>query len=101
MVMGLGDLPPHLISAGTAIRSVVNQTSAAFAVALIGSVIAIRSPGVAAGLHDQGAYNTGFLVAALLVLGGLICALRLPRDLDDEPDPRDGRANLAAVVAME
>jgi EmrB/QacA subfamily drug resistance transporter len=78
MVAGLSELPPHLTTQGTAVRSLLGQVSGALAVAVLGAVVAIRSGENPSPAHEQAAYNAAFGVAAVGVVFALLLALRLP-----------------------
>jgi EmrB/QacA subfamily drug resistance transporter len=79
LVAGLSDLPPHLVSQGTALRSLLNQVSGAVAVALLGAVVATSAGAHPTPAESQSAYNNAFAVAAVGVLIALALATRLPR----------------------
>jgi EmrB/QacA subfamily drug resistance transporter len=79
LVAGLSDLPAHLVSQGTALRSLLNQVSGAVAVALLGAVVATSAGGNPTPTEAQSAYNNAFAVAAVGVLIALVLATRLPR----------------------
>jgi len=79
LVAGLSDLPPHLMSQGTALRSLLNQVSGAIAVALLGAVVATSAGTNPTPTESQSAFNNAFAVAALGVLLALALATRLPR----------------------
>jgi EmrB/QacA subfamily drug resistance transporter len=90
MVAGLSQLPATLLSQGAALRTLGSQVSGAFAVAVLGAVVAFRlGGGTPSAARAQAAYNTCFLVAAVGVLFALFLAARLPRgipDLDPEAE---------------
>jgi EmrB/QacA subfamily drug resistance transporter len=79
LVAGLSDLPPHLVSQGTALRSLLNQVSGAIAVALLGAVVATSAGAHPTATESQSAYNNAFAIAAIGVLIALALATRLPR----------------------
>ena len=79
LVAGLSDLPPHLMSQGTALRSLLNQVSGAVAVALLGAVVATSAGTDPTPTEAQSAYNNAFAVAAVGVLIAVVLATRLPR----------------------
>jgi len=79
LVAGLSDLPPHLVSQGTAVRSLLNQVSGAIAVALLGAVVATSAGAHPTPTESQSAYNNAFALAAFGVLIALALATRLPR----------------------
>jgi len=79
LVAGLSDLPAHLVSQGTALRSLLNQVSGAVAVALLGAVVATSAGANPTPTEAQSAYNNAFAVAAVGVLIALVLATRLPR----------------------
>jgi len=79
LVAGLSDLPAHLMSQGTALRSLLNQVSGAVAVALLGAVVATSAGANPTPTEAQSAYNNAFAVAAVGVLIALALATRLPR----------------------
>jgi MFS family permease len=79
LVAGLSDLPPHLVSQGTALRSLLNQVSGAVSVALLGAVVATSAGPDPTPTEAQSAYNHAFAVAAVGVLIALVLATRLPR----------------------
>jgi DHA2 family multidrug resistance protein len=79
LVAGLSDLPPHLMSQGTALRSLLNQVSGAVAVALLGAVVATSAGAHPTPTEAQSAYNNAFAVATFGVLIALALATRLPR----------------------
>jgi len=79
LVAGLSDLPPRLVSQGTALRSLLNQVSGAVSVALLGAVVATSAGPDPTPTEAQSAYNNAFAVAAVGVLIALVLATRLPR----------------------
>jgi EmrB/QacA subfamily drug resistance transporter len=79
MVAGLSELPAHLLAQGTAVRSLCSQVSGAFAVALLGAVVAARMGENPTPEQSQLSYNTAFLVAGAGVALALILASRLPK----------------------
>jgi predicted MFS family arabinose efflux permease len=79
LVAGLSDLPPPLVSQGTALRSLLNQVSGAVAVALLGAVVVTTAGADPTRAEAQSAYNNAFAVAAVGVLVALVLAVRLPR----------------------
>jgi EmrB/QacA subfamily drug resistance transporter len=78
LVAGLSELPPNLLSQGTAVRSLMGQVSGAVTVAVLGLVIATRSGANPSPAHAQAAYNSAFAVAAAGVVVSLWLASRLP-----------------------
>ena len=79
LVAGISDLPKHLVSQGTAVRSLFGQVSGAIAVAALGAVVAGRSGASTSAAHIQSAYDAAFAVAALGVIASIVLASRLPR----------------------
>ena len=81
MVAGISGLPAHLVSQGTAVRSLLGQVSGALSVAVLGAIIAARAGTTTSAERQQSAYNLAFLVAAVGVGVALLLAARLPRRL--------------------
>jgi EmrB/QacA subfamily drug resistance transporter len=79
MVAGLSSLPAHLVSQGTAVRSLTSQVGGALAVAVLGTVVAARMGDSPSPAHAQASYNTAFLVAAAGMVVAGVLAWRLPR----------------------
>jgi EmrB/QacA subfamily drug resistance transporter len=79
LVAGISDLPPHLTSQGTAVRSLLSQISGALAVAILGAIVAARSGTSTNPRHLQSAYDMAFAAAAIGVLFAVVLALRLPK----------------------
>lgn len=76
---GLGAVPPHLYSYGSAIFSTLQQLAGAAGVALLVSVLSVRSAGLAAAgasvvEQTAGGVHTAFLVAACLSLVAVVGA---------------------------
>lgn len=82
MVAGISSLPAHLMSQGTALRSLLGQVAGALAVALLGAVISLRAGDAPSDGTMQAAYNTAFALAAVGVGISLLLASRLPRRVD-------------------
>jgi predicted MFS family arabinose efflux permease len=85
MVAGLSDLPPRLVSQGSAVRSLTSQVSGAVAVAVLGSVVASKMGVDPTPQQAQDAYNLAFLVAGAGVVVSLVLASRLPRRVAGPP----------------
>ncbi len=85
MVAGISALPAHLLSQGTAVRSLLGQVAGALSVAVLGAVVAGRAGTTPTAQAMQSAYNTAFAVAAAGVGVSLLLASRLPRHLGIAP----------------
>jgi len=81
LVAGISDLPKHLVSQGTAVRSLFGQLSGAIAVAALGAVVAGRSGTSTNAGHIQSAYDAAFAVAAVGVIASIVLASRLPKHI--------------------
>lgn len=79
LVAGMSDLPPQLTAQGSALRSLLSQVASAFAVALLGAVVASSAGPNPTSAQAQDAYNTAFAVAAVCGLAALLMSLRVPR----------------------
>jgi hypothetical protein len=78
MVAGMSDLPPNQVARGSAVRSLTNQISGAFAVAALGAVVAARMGTSATPTHAVASYNSAFIASSLSLLIALALASRLP-----------------------
>jgi EmrB/QacA subfamily drug resistance transporter len=78
MVAGLSELPPNLVSQGTAMRSLTSQVAGAIAVAAFGAVVSGRMGVDPTPAHAQAAYNAAFAAAAACIVVAFLLALRLP-----------------------
>jgi len=85
LVAGISDLPKHLVSQGTAVRSLFGQLSGAIAVAALGAVVAGRSGSSTNAAHIQSAYDAAFAVAAVGVIASILLASRLPKHIRVNP----------------
>ena len=83
MVAGLGDLPPRLVSQGSAVRSLITQMSGAVSVAVLGAVVTSQMGTDPSPQQAQSAYNLAFLVAACGVAIALVVSIRLPSTAAD------------------
>lgn len=79
MIAGVGQLPAHLLSQGTAVRSLSSQISGALAVAVLTAVVTTRMGASPTPVVAQRAYNTAFLAGALGVAVAMVLAWRLPQ----------------------
>ena len=79
MIAGLSELPARLVAQGSAVRALVNQTSGALAIAILGAVVSTRMGSDPTPEHAQHAYNAAFVVTAGGILVAGFLAYRLPR----------------------
>ncbi|MEA3217865.1 MAG: hypothetical protein QOJ19_4021 [Acidimicrobiia bacterium] len=78
MVAGMSDLPPNQVARGSAVRSLTNQISGAFAVAALGALVAARMGTATTPTHAVASYNSAFIASSLSLLIALALASRLP-----------------------
>jgi EmrB/QacA subfamily drug resistance transporter len=97
MVAGLGELPPRLVSQGSAVRSLISQMSGALAVAILGVVVSTQLGTDPSPAEAQDAYNLVFLLAA----GGAVVALALASRLPSRVPTREAGALDGALLAAE
>jgi DHA2 family multidrug resistance protein len=78
MVAGMSDLPPNQVARGSAVRSLTNQISGAFAVAALGALVAARMGTSTTPTHAVASYNSAFIASSVSLLIALALASRLP-----------------------
>ena len=81
--LGLGALPPHLYSHGSSLLGTLQQVAAAIGTAVVVTVMSWRAAGLAPGGAAPldalvGGMHWAFGVGAVLSVGILVLALRLP-----------------------
>lgn len=87
MLAGLADLPPRLVSQGSAVRALAGQVAGALGVAVLGAVLAVRMGTAPSPSHAQRAYNDVFWVVSAGLVVALYLATRLPARTTTTPAP--------------
>lgn len=98
MVAGLSDLPPHLISQGSALRSLLGQCAGAISVAFLGAVVAVAAGDAPTTQQSQDAYNVAFAVAAACTAVGFLLARLLPNHVERPDDESRAEAELLTMA---
>ncbi|MGE0878535.1 MAG: DHA2 family efflux MFS transporter permease subunit [Acidimicrobiia bacterium] len=86
LIAGMSDLPSDLIARGSAVRSLANQIAGAIAVAALGALVSAKISANATAKQQINAYNTAFFAMALVMIGGVVMASRLPRTATSDVD---------------
>ena len=78
-VVAMNTLPPHWVAQGAALRSLNSQVSGAIAISVLSALVAARMGGGHPSLtHQQGAYDSAFLVVSIGLFVACVFAFFLP-----------------------
>ena len=102
MVAGISQLPKVLLSQASALRTLIQQVSGAFAVATLGAIVAFRLGANPSVTHAQASYNTAFLVGSVGVVIAWLIAYRLPRgipDMSEDDELAEAEAEALALAS--
>ncbi len=96
--LGMGGLPPHLYSHGSSMLGTLQQVAAAFGTALVVTVMSLRTSalvaeGTAAVPAQMSGMKLAFSVAAVLALGAVAIAAKLPNRLPVAETPEHAGAD--------